>query len=68
MGQEPLDREFLDSLDVAFNDHDVDAIDDRFAPDGIWFLACGPDHFGTRRGGHDEILSFLLRGLPASLT
>ena len=59
MAEELLSREFLDSVGAAFNRHDVDAIVGMFAPDGVWQLARGPDHFGTRLTGHNEIRPFL---------
>ena len=59
MSEELLSRDFLDTLGNAFNSHNVDAIVQKFAPDGEWLLARGPDHFGTRLIGHDEIRPFL---------
>ncbi len=43
----------------AFNRHDLDAIVDAFADDGIFILASGPDGDGTRFQGKADIYEAL---------
>jgi len=49
--------ELLQAIGKAFNSHDVDAIVDHFADDGIFDNAMGPDIHGKRHTGKDMLRS-----------
>ena len=49
--------ELLQAIGKAFNSHDVDAIVDHFADDGIFDNAMGPDIHGERHTGKDMLRS-----------
>ena len=48
----------LDKIGAAFARHDVGAMVGYFAKEGAFVNAVGPDPFGTRYTGHDEIRSY----------
>lgn len=50
--------ELLDAIGDAFNRHDVDAIVGFFAEDGEFLNATGPEFFGSRHVGRDELRAF----------
>lgn len=47
--------ELLDSVSDAFNRMDIDAVMEHFADDAIFDHGAGPDVFGKRFSGKDEI-------------
>lgn len=54
-----ISLEYLDQIADAFNRHDLDAILNYFAEDGIFLLARGPNPWGTRLVGKAEIRKVL---------
>ena len=52
---EHVTLELLDEIVAAFNAKDVEAIVGHFAEDGEMLLAAGPDMWGIRLKGHDEL-------------
>lgn len=48
----------LEAIGDAFNRHDVDAILDFFADDGVFDNAMGPDIHGQRYGGKETLRAF----------
>lgn len=48
----------LESIGDAFNRHDVDAIIDHFADDGVFDNALGPDIHGQRYVGEETLRAF----------
>lgn len=48
----------LKAIGDAFNQHDVDAIIDHFADDGVFDNAIGPDIHGSRHVGKEELRAF----------
>lgn len=62
-GQVEMLRDVLD----AFNRHDLDAIMDRFAEDCVFETPRGPDRFGRRFVGKEEVrrgLAARFEGIP----
>jgi len=55
----------LNALLRAFNDHDVDAIVEAFAGDGVFVLAAGPAPDGQSFKGPEEIRAALAARLAA---
>ena len=60
-----ISLDYLDEIHEAFNRYDVDAIVDYFADDGVFQLARGPEPFGRRLEGKDEIRNFLTERFAA---
>ncbi len=59
--------ELLEAIGAAFNRHDVDAIVDFFAEDGVFELPKGPDYHGERVVGKAALHAFfseLMETLP----
>jgi len=50
--------ELLEAIGSAFNRHDVDAIIDFFADDGVFDNAMGPDIHGQRYVGKETLRAF----------
>jgi ketosteroid isomerase-like protein len=55
MREPGVTTEFLESFAAAWNRHDADAILEHMAPDAAMQLSAGPDPWGVRSTGHDEI-------------
>ena len=52
----PITIEYLDEIQLGFNQHDVDAILSHFATDCVWLMARGPNApEGQRCVGKEEI-------------
>ena len=52
----PISIEYLDEIQLGFNQHDVDAILSHFATDCVWLMARGPNSpEGRRCVGKEEI-------------
>lgn len=52
----PISIEYLDEIQLGFNQHDVDAILSHFATDCVWLMAQGPNSpEGRRCVGKEEI-------------
>ena len=47
--------ELLEAIVAAFNAHDVETIVGHFAEDGEMLLAAGPDTWGTRLSGKNDL-------------
>ena len=45
----------LEKVGKAFNDNDIDAVMECFAPDAIFDHASGSEAYGTRFQGHDAL-------------
>ena len=48
----------VNEISDAFAAHDVDGIVSFFAEDGAFINAVGPDYFGRKYVGHDEMRSY----------
>jgi ketosteroid isomerase-like protein len=55
MSDHDVTHELLDEIVAAFNARDVETIVGFFAEDGEMLLAAGPDNFGMRLKGKDEL-------------
>ena len=52
----PISIEYLDEIQLGFNQHDVDSILSHFATDCVWLMARGPNSpEGQRCVGQEEI-------------
>jgi uncharacterized protein (TIGR02246 family) len=57
--EQAVSLELIDEITEDFNRHDVDAVVNRFADDGVFLLARGDKPWGRRLEGKDEIRAFL---------
>ena len=57
----PISIEYLDEIQLGFNQHDVDAILSHFATDCVWLMARGPNAPEGRRCIGKEEISAVLR-------
>jgi ketosteroid isomerase-like protein len=55
MREPGVTTEFLDAFAAAWNRHDVDGILEHMTPDAVMQLSAGPDPWGVRATGQDEV-------------
>jgi hypothetical protein len=55
----PVNDELLKKMGEAFNTHNVNAVVDFFAEDGVFVMARGPEPYGRKLKGKREIKAFL---------
>ena len=56
-------KRMIEAIAAAFDRHDLDAIMSYFADDAVFEAPRGPDPWGRRAVGHDEVRSRLRRSL-----
>ena len=59
--EQAVSLELVDEITEDFNRHDVDAVVNHFADDGIFLLARGDKPWGRRLEGKAEIRAFLAK-------
>ena len=60
--QASIDMAFLERYQQAWSDGDADRIVEMMTPDGVYEASYGPDPWGRRYVGRDEIRAGVLRG------
>ena len=63
----PISIEYLDKIQLGFNQHDVDAILSHFAKDCVWLMARGPNSPEGRRCVGKEEIGAVLRARYAQI-
>ena len=63
----PISIEYLDEIQLGFNQHDVDAILSHFATDCVWLMARGPNAPEGRRCVGKEEIGAVLRARYAQI-